>query len=38
MRLAFGAKGREMAISRYSTEKIIPQYIEFYKKVLASKP
>jgi len=37
MRLRFGAKGRELAISRYSTEKIIPQYIEFYEKILASK-
>jgi len=38
MRLGFGAKGRELAISRYSTEKIIPQYINFYEKILASKP
>ncbi|MBA3334291.1 MAG: N-acetyl-alpha-D-glucosaminyl L-malate synthase BshA [Acidobacteria bacterium] len=38
MRLAFGVKGRELAISRYSTEKIIPQYIKFYEKILASKP
>ncbi|MEP6848006.1 MAG: N-acetyl-alpha-D-glucosaminyl L-malate synthase BshA, partial [Acidobacteriota bacterium] len=35
LRLAFGAKGRTQAIERYSTEKIIPQYISFYEKVLA---
>ncbi|MEP7075804.1 MAG: N-acetyl-alpha-D-glucosaminyl L-malate synthase BshA [Acidobacteriota bacterium] len=35
LRLAFGAKGRIQAIERYSTEKIIPQYISFYEKVLA---
>jgi N-acetyl-alpha-D-glucosaminyl L-malate synthase BshA len=36
MRRAFGAKGRELAVSRYSSEKIIPQYIAFYEKVLQS--
>lgn len=35
LRRAFGERGRELAVSRYSSEKIIPQYIEFYKKVLA---
>jgi glycosyltransferase involved in cell wall biosynthesis len=30
MRLSFGKRGRELAISRYSSEKIIPQYIQFY--------
>ncbi len=34
MRRAFGEKGRELAVSRYSTEKIIPQYIAFYEKVI----
>lgn len=34
MRRKFGMRGRELAISRYSTEKIIPQYINFYEKVL----
>ncbi len=34
MRLEFGRKGREHALERYSTEKIIPQYIAFYEKVL----
>jgi L-malate glycosyltransferase len=37
MRLAFGARGRELAISRYSSEKIIPQYIDFYEKVINRK-
>lgn len=37
MRLAFGKRGRELAILRYSSEKIIPQYIQFYEKVLAAK-
>ena len=35
LRRAFGLRGRELAISRYSSEKIIPQYINFYEKVLA---
>ncbi|MGB7070549.1 MAG: N-acetyl-alpha-D-glucosaminyl L-malate synthase BshA [Pyrinomonadaceae bacterium] len=34
MRKEFGRRGRELAIERYSTEKIIPQYISFYEKVL----
>ena len=34
MRLSFGKRGRELAISRYSSDKIIPQYIAFYEKVL----
>jgi len=34
MRHAFGQRGRELAVERYSTEKIIPQYIAFYEKVL----
>lgn len=33
-RRAFGARGRELAIERYSTEKIIPQYIAFYEKIV----
>jgi L-malate glycosyltransferase len=37
MRRDFGERGRELAISRYSSEKIIPQYIAFYEKVLNSK-
>lgn len=34
MRLEFGAKARELAVSRYGSELIIPQYIAFYEKVL----
>jgi L-malate glycosyltransferase len=34
LRTSFGTKGRELAISRYSSEKIIPQYIAFYEKIL----
>ncbi|HEY8560891.1 MAG TPA: N-acetyl-alpha-D-glucosaminyl L-malate synthase BshA [Pyrinomonadaceae bacterium] len=37
MRLEFGRKARESAVSRYSTELIIPQYIAFYEKVLGAK-
>ncbi|MBK9154745.1 MAG: N-acetyl-alpha-D-glucosaminyl L-malate synthase BshA [Chloracidobacterium sp.] len=33
-RRAFGLRGRELAIERYSTEKIIPQYIAFYEKIV----
>ena len=35
LRAAFGTKGCAQAIERYSTSKIIPQYIAFYEKVLA---
>jgi len=34
IRRAFGEKGREIAIERYSTSKIIPQYISYYESVL----
>ncbi len=34
MRRAFGARGRELAVERYSTDKIIPQYISFYEKIV----
>jgi N-acetyl-alpha-D-glucosaminyl L-malate synthase BshA len=34
MRHSFGRRGRELAVERYSTEKIIPQYIAFYESVL----
>jgi N-acetyl-alpha-D-glucosaminyl L-malate synthase BshA len=37
LRRKFGKRGRELAIARYSTDKIIPQYIEFYEKVLGKK-
>jgi N-acetyl-alpha-D-glucosaminyl L-malate synthase BshA len=36
MRAAFGARARELAVSRYSSELIIPQYISFYEKVLGA--
>src|SRR5829696_2632279 len=34
LRRAFGEKGREQAIQRYGSDKIIPQYISFYEKIL----
>ncbi len=33
-RRSFGIRGRELAVERYSTEKIIPQYIAFYEKIV----
>ncbi len=33
-RIAFGQRGREISVQRYSTQAIIPQYINFYEKVL----
>jgi len=37
MRLAFSKKARELAVSRYGSDLIIPQYIAFYEKVLGAK-
>ena len=34
LRRAFGEKGRALAVQRYSTSKIIPQYIAFYEKIV----
>lgn len=34
LRRAFGEKGRDLAVQRYSTSKIIPQYIAFYEKIV----
>lgn len=34
MRRSFGERGRELAIQRYSTNEIIPQYIAFYEKII----
>lgn len=34
LRRSFGERGRELAVQRYSTEKIIPQYIAFYEKIV----
>jgi N-acetyl-alpha-D-glucosaminyl L-malate synthase BshA len=36
LRRAFGEKGRELAIQRYGSDKIIPQYISFYEKILSN--
>ncbi|HMJ26996.1 MAG TPA: N-acetyl-alpha-D-glucosaminyl L-malate synthase BshA [Pyrinomonadaceae bacterium] len=36
LRREMGKRARASAISRYSTDRIIPQYIEFYEKILAS--
>jgi glycosyltransferase involved in cell wall biosynthesis len=33
-RIAFGKRGRDLSVQRYSTQAIIPQYIAFYEKVL----
>ncbi len=33
-RRSFGERGRELAVTRYSTENIIPQYIAFYEKIV----
>ena len=35
LRLEMGKRARESAISRYRTEIVIPQYLEFYNRVLA---
>ena len=34
LRRAFGQKGRETAVLRYGSDKIVPQYIEFYERTL----
>jgi glycosyltransferase involved in cell wall biosynthesis len=34
LRRSFGERGRELAVQRYSTSKIIPQYIAFYESVV----
>jgi N-acetyl-alpha-D-glucosaminyl L-malate synthase BshA len=36
MRREMGRRARESAISRYSTDLVIPQYINFYERVLAA--
>lgn len=35
LRREFGKNGRELAVARYSTEQIIPQYIAFYERVVS---
>ena len=34
LRRSFGEKGRELAVQRYGSDKIIPQYINFYERVV----
>ncbi len=34
LRRTFGERGRELSVQRYSTNKIIPQYIAFYEKIV----
>lgn len=34
LRREFGKRGRELALARYSTSIIIPQYVSFYEKVI----
>jgi L-malate glycosyltransferase len=36
LRTEMGRRARESAISRYSTDLVIPQYIQFYERVLAA--
>ncbi|HEX8493559.1 MAG TPA: N-acetyl-alpha-D-glucosaminyl L-malate synthase BshA [Pyrinomonadaceae bacterium] len=36
MRREMGRRARESAVSRYSTDLVIPQYIDFYERVLAA--
>ncbi|HEX8773239.1 MAG TPA: N-acetyl-alpha-D-glucosaminyl L-malate synthase BshA [Pyrinomonadaceae bacterium] len=36
LRSEMGARARASAVSRYSTDLVIPQYIEFYERVLAA--
>jgi glycosyltransferase involved in cell wall biosynthesis len=35
MRVEMGKRARESAVSRYRTDLIIPQYIDFYEEILA---
>jgi N-acetyl-alpha-D-glucosaminyl L-malate synthase BshA len=35
-RRAMGARARESALSRYNTDLVIPQYVEFYERILAA--
>jgi glycosyltransferase involved in cell wall biosynthesis len=36
MRREMGRRARESSVSRYSTDLVIPQYINFYERVLAA--
>ncbi|HVG38678.1 MAG TPA: N-acetyl-alpha-D-glucosaminyl L-malate synthase BshA [Pyrinomonadaceae bacterium] len=35
-RLAMGRRARLSAVSRYSTDQVIPQYVDFYERILAA--
>jgi glycosyltransferase involved in cell wall biosynthesis len=35
-RRAMGRRARESALARYNTDRVIPQYIEFYERILAA--
>jgi glycosyltransferase involved in cell wall biosynthesis len=37
LRRQMGSRARESALARYNTDKVIPQYIEFYEKILKKK-
>jgi glycosyltransferase involved in cell wall biosynthesis len=37
LRREMGKRARESAVSRYRTDIVIPQYIEFYNRVLSKK-
>jgi glycosyltransferase involved in cell wall biosynthesis len=36
LRRQMGRNARESAISRYRTDVVIPQYIEFYEQIIAT--
>ncbi len=36
LRMRMGESARESAVARYSTQSIIPQYIEFYERIIAA--
>ena len=38
LRRQMGQRARESAISRYRTDVVIPQYIEFYEQIIATQP
>jgi glycosyltransferase involved in cell wall biosynthesis len=35
LRREMGRRARESAVSRYSTDLVIPQYVNFYERILA---
>jgi glycosyltransferase involved in cell wall biosynthesis len=37
-RRAMGRRARESALARYNTDRVIPQYVEFYERILAASP